>query len=150
MKKNAVLVDFKLADNWDFIEIVERKTQMQWETLCLQSNQNHGGVLQQLIRYAKYFIFPMKICFLFFFLKINLRSKITLYTTNSTTQMPNTSRLLSKLLPAKGISNKMGAPNAMAGICCITRLFAAGVSKLGSISLSKIIPVDAVPVSIPK
>ena len=50
---------------------------------------------------------------------------------------------------AKLISNKIGAPKATAGTCCNTKLLAAGVSKLGSISLSKIKPVEAVPVSIP-
>ena len=59
-------------------------------------------------------------------------------------------KLFSMLFPAKPTNNKSGAPKIIAGNCCSTRLSAAGVSKLGSISLNKIIPVDAVPVNIPK
>lgn len=43
----------------------------------------------------------------------------------------------------------IGNPSTMAGNVCNTKLLAAGVSNLGSISRNKIIPLLAVPVNIP-
>ena len=45
--------------------------------------------------------------------------------------------------------SKIGNPSTMAGNVCKTKLLAAGVSNLGSISRNKIIPLLAVPVNIP-
>ena len=55
-----------------------------------------------------------------------------------------------KLCGANPTNKSIGKPNAIAGTVCIIRLFDAGVSNCGSTSLKSIVPVLAVPVSIPK
>lgn len=61
MNKNAILVDFEAPADWAFKTELESCSEKEW---CIEkhiSNRNHGSLLQKLIRYFKYFIFPFKI-----------------------------------------------------------------------------------------
>lgn len=60
-KKNAILVDFDVSDNWEFLDALETSTGEKWVVEKSISNRNHGGILQKLIRYAKYFLTPFKV-----------------------------------------------------------------------------------------
>ena len=59
--ENIILVDYKITDNWEFQEAIEKATQKKWRVIESVSNMNHGSKLQKLIRYIKYFWFPFKI-----------------------------------------------------------------------------------------
>lgn len=60
-KENVILIDYNAPDNWEFHKAIEKTTGTKWSVYKAISNENHGGVLQKLIRYAKYFLVPMKI-----------------------------------------------------------------------------------------
>lgn len=60
-KENVILIDYDAPDDWEFHEAIEKKTGTKWTVYKAVSNENHGGILQKLIRYAKYFLTPMKI-----------------------------------------------------------------------------------------
>lgn len=62
-KKNAILVDFEKKEKWTFQEALETATNMKWNIEGFQSNQNHGSVIQNLIRYGKYFLYPLIVFF---------------------------------------------------------------------------------------
>ena len=59
--KSVILTDFLPREKWAFQLGVEEATGVQWEVISLQSNQNHKGKFQNLIRYCKYFILPFKV-----------------------------------------------------------------------------------------
>ena len=61
VSKNVVLADCDVPDNWDFISGLTEYTGEEWSVKKLVSNRNHGGRLQNLIRYLKYFYFPFLI-----------------------------------------------------------------------------------------
>ena len=73
----------------------------------------------------------------------------TVSAAQNTTSIPKVIQVDCRLCGAKPMSNNTGKPNTMAASVWSTRLFAAGVSNLGSISRNRIIPLDAVPVNIP-
>lgn len=58
--KNVVLVDYDRNQDWDFFRGLENQTKEEWHLECQESSGNHGGV-QNLIRYLKYFFFPIHI-----------------------------------------------------------------------------------------
>ena len=60
-KENVILIDYDAPDDWEFHRAVEKATGNKWSVYKAVSNENHGGALQKLIRYAKYFLVPMKI-----------------------------------------------------------------------------------------
>lgn len=60
-KKNAILVDFDVKEPWIFQIALEETIGGSWEIVSLTSNRNHGEVIQNLIRYIKYFLLPMRI-----------------------------------------------------------------------------------------
>ena len=60
-KENVILIDYDAPDDWEFHKAIEKATGDKWRVYKAVSNENHGGVLQKLIRYAKYFLVPMKI-----------------------------------------------------------------------------------------
>lgn len=59
--KNAILVDFKAPTNWEFHQGVEEATGEDWIIEKSVSNRNHGNAFQKAIRYAKYFLTPLKV-----------------------------------------------------------------------------------------
>lgn len=61
MKNNALLIDFDPGKNWNFAELLEKKTNDKWIVIKSISNLNQGSKLQALIRYIKYFLFPLKV-----------------------------------------------------------------------------------------
>lgn len=60
-KENVILIDYDAPDAWEFHKAIEKATGDKWRVCKAVSNENHGGVLQKLVRYAKYFLVPMKI-----------------------------------------------------------------------------------------
>lgn len=60
-KENVILIDYDAPNDWDFHKAVEKATGSKWRICKAVSNENYGGVLQKFIRYAKYFLVPMKI-----------------------------------------------------------------------------------------
>ena len=60
-KLNVILVDYDVPKNWEFHKEIEKTTKSKWNVYKAISNENHGGFIQRIIRYAKYFIVPMKI-----------------------------------------------------------------------------------------
>lgn len=60
--ENVILIDFELHGNWGFRDALEKSTGKRWKVLGLQSNFDHGGY-KDLIRYSKYFSFPLSIFF---------------------------------------------------------------------------------------
>ena len=60
-KENVILIDYNAPDNWEFHKAIEKTTGIKWCVYRAISNENHGGFLQKLIRYGKYFLVPMKI-----------------------------------------------------------------------------------------
>jgi len=60
-KENVILIDYDAPKDWEFHKAIEKSTGNRWQVYKAVSNENHGGVLQKLIRYAKYFLVPMKI-----------------------------------------------------------------------------------------
>ena len=60
-KENVILIDYDAPDDWEFHKAIEKITGTKWTVYRAVSNENHGGILQKFIRYAKYFLTPMKI-----------------------------------------------------------------------------------------
>lgn len=60
-KENIILVDYETPYDWEFHKAIENITGNKWNVYKAVSNENHGGILQKLIRYVKYFLVPMKI-----------------------------------------------------------------------------------------
>ncbi len=60
-KENMILIDYDAPDDWEFHKAIEKTTGNKWNIHKAVSNENHGGSVQKLIRYAKYFLVPMKI-----------------------------------------------------------------------------------------
>lgn len=58
-KKNLILVDCEVTNNWEFAEGLKASTKLEWEIRTLQANKNHGSFLNNIKRYFKYFIFPL-------------------------------------------------------------------------------------------
>ena len=59
--KNIILIDFPKKENWDFKNSLEEQTNLKWEEEESVSNQRRKNKLSNIIRYLKYFIFPLKI-----------------------------------------------------------------------------------------
>ena len=60
-KKNLILVDYDCPEEWKFKKGLFDSTDEQWEVKKLISNVNHSGKMQNIIRYLKYFVFPLYI-----------------------------------------------------------------------------------------
>lgn len=60
-KENLILIDYDAPNNWEFHRAIERITNNRWRVFKAISNENHGSTFQKFIRYAKYFIVPLKI-----------------------------------------------------------------------------------------
>lgn len=58
-KNNVVLIDFDAPYEWNFLESLKEASGEEWNVLKSVSNLNHGGVVQRLIRYLKYFTLPL-------------------------------------------------------------------------------------------
>ena len=61
MKKNCILVDFNVPDNWNFKLALEETMKTKWETLSCITNRLHGNKIKNCFRYIKYFVFSFKI-----------------------------------------------------------------------------------------
>lgn len=59
-KKNIILVDYDTPQKWEFHKAIEKITEEKWEVHKAVSNKNHGGYIQKVIRYTKYFLVPIK------------------------------------------------------------------------------------------
>lgn len=60
-KENIILIDYDAPDDWEFRKAIEKATGNKWRIYKAISNENHGGILQRIIRYAKYFLVPIKV-----------------------------------------------------------------------------------------
>lgn len=60
-KENVILVDYDTPNDWEFHKAIEKTTGDKWSIYKAISNENHGDIIQKLIRYVKYFIVPLKI-----------------------------------------------------------------------------------------
>lgn len=60
-KKNVILIDYDAPNDWEFHKAIEKATRIKWDVYKVVSNENHGGILQKIVRYVKYFLAPMKI-----------------------------------------------------------------------------------------
>lgn len=69
--KNAILIDFKPNSMWDFNKVLSEETDEEWEVIKKVSNLNQGNILQSVLRYFKYFLFPFGV-----FLKKKTYSKL--------------------------------------------------------------------------
>lgn len=58
--RNAILVDFRPTRNWVFQKVLEKQTNAEWEIVSLESNHNHQGTIQNLLRYCKYFFAALR------------------------------------------------------------------------------------------
>lgn len=86
----------------------------------------------------------------YFFLKILLRNKKIVYTIHSVKKMPKAMTAFVKDFPANPSKNSNGATMTIAGKFERIYKLEVGVCKYGSISFIKIIPLEAVPVIVPK
>lgn len=59
--KNVVLIDFPKLEDWEFIEELNKQTNLEWEELELVSNELRKSKLSNIIRYIKYFLFPFRV-----------------------------------------------------------------------------------------
>lgn len=57
--KNLILVDFGPEQKYQFDKHLEKYTGIKSETKCKQSNQFHGGAVQNLLRFVCYFVYPL-------------------------------------------------------------------------------------------
>lgn len=60
MKKNAILVDYNRNTKWDFLDGLKETTGKEWTIECQESSGDHGGI-KNIIRYLKYFSFPIHV-----------------------------------------------------------------------------------------
>lgn len=59
--KNIILIDFPKIKNWEFKENLNKITNLQWEEVEGVSNWIRKNKISNLIRYIKYFLFPLDI-----------------------------------------------------------------------------------------
>lgn len=59
--KNVVLIDFPKLENWEFIDELNKQTNLEWEELELISNGLRKNKFSNIIRYIKYFLFPFRV-----------------------------------------------------------------------------------------
>ena len=71
MKKNIILADHNVSEEWEFKKAIENETKEKWELEVCLTNRLHGNKFKEMLRYVKYFIFSLKI-----FLKRNKYNKI--------------------------------------------------------------------------
>lgn len=72
MVKNAILIDMKEPENWEFKRRINENTKENWETISFISNTSQRGVFRKFFSiYTKYFYFPFRI-----FLKRKYYNKI--------------------------------------------------------------------------
>ena len=60
MKKNVILVDFKVNENWNFINGIKESTNLDWEVVEKVSNYSQKNKLLNFKRYLAYFMFSLK------------------------------------------------------------------------------------------
>ena len=56
--KNVILTDFKTHHNWSFPQILGKDN---WDAYGKITNHLHGSLIKTLLRYAMYFLFPLKL-----------------------------------------------------------------------------------------
>ena len=88
--------------------------------------------------------------FAYFFLKMLRRNRYTVYTTHRPKKIPQAMQALAKDPAAKLRRNSSGAIITMAGNVDKIYRLEVGVRRLGSISFIRIMPLEAVPVMVPK
>ena len=71
MKKNVILADHDVSDDWEYKVAIENTTNEHWDLKVCLTNRLHGNKIKEIIRYFKYFVFSFKI-----FLKRNEYHKI--------------------------------------------------------------------------
>ncbi len=60
-EKNIVLCDFTPPINWAFLKGLENNGVIKWNLIVKETNQYHGSLLRNLIRFFYYFLFPLQI-----------------------------------------------------------------------------------------
>ena len=60
-KGNMIVVDYDIPEDWEFHKALEDTTGEKWDIYKAISNRNHGSIVQNMIRYAKYFLVPLKL-----------------------------------------------------------------------------------------
>ena len=60
MKKNVILVDFKVNENWNFIKGIKESTNLDWGVVEKVSNYSQKNKLLNFKRYLAYFMFSLK------------------------------------------------------------------------------------------
>ncbi len=61
--KNVVLTDFKVDNTWEFIDILKRTTEQDWDVRYCDTQYMHNSILSGLLRYFYYFFFPLIVVF---------------------------------------------------------------------------------------
>jgi len=61
--KNIILIDFKKKEKWEFREELEKQTNIKWEEIEAVSNKIRKNKFYNVIRYFKYFLFPLTVFF---------------------------------------------------------------------------------------
>ena len=56
--KNVILTDFRTHQNWAFPQILGKDN---WDAYGKITNHLHGSLIKTLLRYAIYFLFPLKL-----------------------------------------------------------------------------------------
>ena len=61
MKRNVILADYNVNENWDFKIAVEKKTGKKWEIKKEITDRLHGKWYKTFLRYIRYFVFSFAI-----------------------------------------------------------------------------------------
>lgn len=59
--KNIVLIDFPKLENWEFIDELNKQTNLKWEEIEFVSNELRKSKFSNIIRYMKYFSFSFRV-----------------------------------------------------------------------------------------
>ena len=59
--KNIILIDFPKKENWEFKQVLEKETNLEWNEVETVSNQRRKNVFSTICRYFKYFTLPLSI-----------------------------------------------------------------------------------------
>lgn len=61
MRKNIILADHDVSDEWEYKVAIEKTTNEKWDLKVCLTNRLHGNKFKEFIRYIKYFVFSFKI-----------------------------------------------------------------------------------------
>lgn len=61
---NAIFVDYKVNDEWQFAKILESTKFENWSVIECQTNHYHGSIIDKFKRFFWYFVFPLRMIFL--------------------------------------------------------------------------------------